>query len=320
MRAAVVTDLIGPDGVVVREVPTPTPGPAQVLIDVEYAGISFPDVLQTRGQYQVRPELPFTPGWEISGVVREGSGSFRAGERVAAMPFGGGVAESVAVDTNYVFPLPKSVSFDAAAALPLNYLTAHFALVRRANLQRGETVLVQGAGGGVGSASCNMAAALGARVIAVVSSAEKAAVAEAAGAHHVVLADGFLDKVRELTEGRGVDVVVDPVGGERFTDSLRSLAREGRLLVVGFTGGQIPAAKTSRLLLTNTTVIGAGTRELWNHEPEMPRRQWDDLLPLLQSGALNPVIGQQFSLEETSTAIRTIEERLAAGKVLVRVR
>jgi len=320
MRAAVVTDLIGPDGVVVREVPTPTPGPAQVLIDVEYAGISFPDVLQTRGEYQVCPELPFTPGWEISGVVRAASGSFRAGERVAAMPFGGGVAESVAVDTSYVFPLPESVSSDAAAALPLNYLTAHFALVRRANLQRGETVLVQGAGGGVGSASCNMAAALGAKVIAVVSSTEKANVAEAAGAHHVVLADGFLAKVRELTEGRGVDVVVDPVGGERFTDSLRSLAREGRLLVVGFTGGQIPTAKTSRLLLTNTTVIGAGTRELWNHEPEMPRRQWDDLLPLLKSGALKPVIGQQFSLEQTSTAIRTIEGRLAAGKVLVRVR
>ena len=320
MRAAVVTDLAGPDGVVVREVPTPTPGPTQVLIDVEYAGISFPDVLQTRGQYQVRPELPFIPGWEISGVVREGSNGFRAGERVSAMPFGGGVAESVAVDTDYVFPLPKSVSFDTAAALPLNYLTAHFALVRRANLQTGETVLVQGAGGGVGSASCNMAAALGAKVIAVVSSAEKAAVAEAAGAQHVVLADGFLAKVRELTEGRGVDVVVDPVGGERFTDSLRSLAREGRLLVVGFTGGQIPAAKTSRLLLTNTTVTGAGTRELWNHEPEMPRRQWDELLPLLKSGGLKPVIGQQFSMDETAAALRTIEERLATGKVLVRVR
>ena len=320
MRAAVVTDLAGPDGVVVREVPTPTPGPTQVLIDVEYAGISFPDVLQTRGQYQVRPELPFIPGWEISGVVREGSNGFRAGERVSAMPFGGGVAESVAVDTDYVFRLPESVSFDTAAALPLNYLTAHFALVRRANLQPGETVLVQGAGGGVGSASCNMAAALGAKVIAVVSSAEKAAIAEAAGAQHVVLADGFLAKVRELTEGRGVDVVVDPVGGERFTDSLRSLAREGRLLVVGFTGGRIPAAKTNRLLLTNTTVMGAGTRELWNHEPEMPRRQWDELLPLLKSGGLKPVIGQQFSMDETAAAVRTIEERLATGKVLVRVR
>ena len=151
------------------------------------------------------------------------------------------------------------------------------------------------------------------------STSKKAIVARRCDRYHVVLADGFLTKVRELTEDRGVDVVMDPVGGERFTDSLRSLAREGRLLVVGFTGGQIPAAKTSRLLLTNTTVMGAGTRELWNHEPETPRRQWDELLPLLKSGALNPVIGQQFSLEETSTAIRTIEERLAAGKVLVRI-
>ena len=151
MRAAVVTDLNGPDGVVIREVPDPTLKPGHVLIDVEYAGISFPDVLQTRGQYQVRPELPFTPGWEISGVVREDSGSFRAGDRVAAMPFTGGVAESVVVDANYVFALPDFVSFATAAALPLNYLTAHFALVRRAKLQPGETVLVQGAAGGVGT-------------------------------------------------------------------------------------------------------------------------------------------------------------------------
>ena len=320
MRAAIVAELNGPDGVVIREVPDPTPAPGQVLIDVEYAGISFPDVLQTRGEYQVRPELPFTPGWEISGVVREDSGRFRAGERVAALPFTGGVAESVVVDANYVFPLPDSVSFETAAALPLNYLTAHFALVRRAKLQPGETVLVQGAAGGVGSASCNMAAALGARVIAVVSSTEKVAIAEAAGAHNVVLADGFAAEVRQLTDGRGVDVIVDPVGGERFTDSLRSLAREGRLLVVGFAGGQIPVVKTNRLLLTNTTVMGAATRELWNHEPEMPGRQWSELIPLLKSGVLDPVIGPQFSMDRAASAVRTIDERRAAGKVLVRIR
>ena len=320
MRAAVVTELNGPDGVEIREVEDPSPGPGQVLIDVEYTGISFPDVLQTHGGYQVRPELPFTPGWEIAGVVREDSGSFRAGDPVAAMPFTGGVAESVVVDANYVFPLPDSVSFESGAALPLNYLTAHFALVRRAKLQAGETVLVQGAAGGVGTASCNMAAALGATVIAIVSSAERIAGAEAAGAHHVVLADGFLAEVRKLTEGRGVDVVVDPVGGERFLDSLRSLAREGRLIVVGFTGGGIPVVKTNRLLLTNTTVMGAGTRELWNHDPEMPGRQWSELIPLLSSGVLDPVIGPQFSLERAASAIRTIDERRAAGKVLVRIR
>jgi NADPH2:quinone reductase len=320
VRAAVVTELNGPDGVVIREVPEPTLQPGHVLIDVEYAGISFPDVLQTRGQYQVRPELPFTPGWEISGVVREDSGSCRAGDRVAAMPFTGGVAESVVVDANYVFALPDFVSFATAAALPLNYLTAHFSLVRRAKLQPGETVLVQGAAGGVGSASCDVAAALGARVIGVVSSTEKVAIAEAAGAHHVVLADGFAAKLRQLTDGRGVDVIVDPVGGERFTDSLRSLAREGRLLVVGFAGGEIPVVKTNRLLLTNTTVMGAATRELWNHEPEMPGWQWNELMPLLKSGALDPVIGAQFSIERTGSAIRTIDQRRAAGKVLVRIR
>jgi len=168
VRAAVLAELNGPDGVEIREVADPSPGPGQVLIDVEYTGISFPDVLQTRGGYQVRPELPFTPGWEIAGVVREDSGSFRAGDRVAAMPFTGGVAESVVVDAHYVFPLPDSVSFKSGAALPLNYLTAHFALVRRAKLQAGEMVLVQGAAGGVGTASCNMAAALGGTVIAIV--------------------------------------------------------------------------------------------------------------------------------------------------------
>ena len=320
MRAAVVTELNGPDGIEIREVEDPTPGPGQVLIDVDYTGISFPDVLQSRGGYQVRPELPFTPGWEIAGVVREDSGSFRAGDRVAAMPFIGGVAELVVVDANYVFPLPDSVSFESGAALPLNYLTAHFALVRRAKLQAGETVLVQGAAGGVGTASCNMAAALGATVIAVVSSTDKVATAEAAGAHHVVLADGFLAEVRRLTEGRGVDVVVDPVGGERFLDSLRSLAREGRLVVVGFTGGDIPVVKTNRLLLTNTTVMGAGTRELWNHEPELPGQQWSELTPLLASGALDPVIGAHFPIEETASAIRVIDERRAVGKVLVRIR
>jgi len=321
VRAAVVTELSGPDGIVIREVAEPNPGPDQVIVDVEYAGISFPDVLQSRGLYQVRPALPFTPGWEVSGVVRTDSAGFRRGDRVAAMPFTGGVAESVVVDAGYVFPLPDSVSFAAGAALPLNYLTAHFALIRRARLQTGETVLVHGAAGGVGSASCNMAAALGAGVvIAVVSTAEKVAIAQAAGGHHVVLADGFAAEVRHLTDGRGVDVVVDPVGGERFTDSLRSLAPEGRLLIVGFADGQIPVVKTNRLLLTNTTVMGAGTRELWNHEPELPGQQWKDLLPLLNAGALKPVLGPRFSMQDAALAIRAIDERRAVGKVLVRIR
>jgi NADPH2:quinone reductase len=263
--------------------------------------------------------LPFTPGWEISGVVREDSGSFRAGDRVAGMPFTGGVAESAAVDPNYVFPLPNSVSFATAAALPLNYLTAHFALVRRAKLQPGETVLARGAAGGVGSASCNMAAALGARVIAVVSSTEKVATARAASAHHVVLVDGIAAEVRQLTDGRCVDVIVDPVGGQRFTNSLRSHAR-GTVTLRRLCRRADPSDQDQPFVADQHDQHGAATRELWNHEPQMPGRQWRELMPLLKSGVPNPVIGPQFSMDEIASAIRTIDERRATGKILVRVR
>ena len=315
-----ITALAGPDAVEVREIPEPAAKDYQVLVDVEYAGVSFPDVLHTRGEYQLRPEVPFTPGWEVSGVVRADGNGYRAGDRVAAMPVFGGFAETVAVDAHMVFPLPDAVPFDKGAALPLNYLTAHFALTRRGRLAKSETVLVQGAAGGVGTAACQMAAAFGARVIAVVSTPEKAEFARRAGAHEAVLADGIREEVKRLTDGRGVDVVVDPVGGDRFTDSLRSLAAEGRLLVIGFAGREIPTVKANRLLLTNTAVIGAATNEFWTKHPEYPRQQWDDLVPMLESGALDPPISTVFSLDEAGDAIRTLDERRATGKVLVRIR
>src|SRR3954471_2250290 len=181
MRAAVITALSGPDAVEVQERPEPAPMSNQVLVDVEFAGVTFPDVLYTRGEYQRRPDVPFTPGWEVAGVVRADAAGFRAGDRVAAMPTIGGFAETVAVDAQMVFPLPDSVPFDRAAALPLNYLTVHFAFTRRAQLRRGEIVLVHGAAGGIGTAACQLAAAYGARVIAVVSTTEKGKVARAAG-------------------------------------------------------------------------------------------------------------------------------------------
>src|SRR5215213_1405615 len=196
MRAAVITALTGPDAVGVQERPEPVPESHQVLVDVEYAGVTFPDVLHTRGEYQRRPDLPFTPGWEVAGVVRADAAGFRAGDRVAAMPFTGGFAETVAVDAGMVFPLPDGVPFDTAAALPLNYLTAHFAFTRRARLEKGETVLVHGAAGGVGTAACQLAAASGARVVTVVSTPEKGDVARAAGASEVVPVEGFRDEVR----------------------------------------------------------------------------------------------------------------------------
>src|SRR4051795_3187971 len=320
MRAAVITALTGPDAVQVQDRPEPVPESGQVLVDVAYAGVTFPDVLQTRGLYQRRPEVPFTPGWEVSGVVRTDAGRFRAGDRVAAMPITGGLAETVAVDARMVFPLPDGLPFDKAAALPLNYLTAHFALTRRARLMKGESVLVHGAAGGVGTAACQLAAAYGARVVAVVSTPEKGEVARAAGAHDVVPVDGFRDEVRRLTGGRGVDVVVDPVGGDRFPDSLRSLAPEGRLLVLGFTGREIPTVRVSRLLLTNTAVVGVASAEFWAENPGYPARQWRDLVPLLDAGLLDPPIGPVFALDETAAAIRELDERRAAAWVLRRVR
>jgi NADPH2:quinone reductase len=253
-------------------------------------------------------------------MVRADAGGFRAGDRVAAMPTTGGLAESVAVDGHLVFPMPDGLPFDKAAALPLNYLTAHFALTRRARLKKGESVLVHGAAGGLGAAACQLAAAYGARVLAVVSTPEKGEVARAAGAHEVVPVVGFRDEVRRLTEGRGVDVVVDPVGGDRFTDSLRSLAREGRLLVLGFTGGEIPSVKVNRLLLTNTSVLGVASAEFWADERDHPGRQWSDLVPLIESGGIDPPIGPVFPLEEAAAAIRELDDRRAAGRVLLRMR
>jgi NADPH2:quinone reductase len=320
VRAAVITTLSGPESVEIRDVADPVPRPGQVLIDVEYAGVVFPDVLQTRGEYQLRPELPFIPGWEVSGIVRRDAGGFRAGDRVAAMPVIGGFAEIVAVDADMVFPLPDAVPLDKGAALPLNYLTVHFALLRRARLEAGETVLVHGAAGGVGIAACQLAAAFGARVVAVVSTPAKGEVARAAGAHEVVPVDGFLHEARRLTDGRGVDVVIDPVGGDRFTDSLRSLTREGRLVVLGFTGREIPAVKANRLLLTNTTVMGAASMEFWRTEPGYVGRQWGELAPLMQSGVIDPPITSVFALDQAAAALREIDQRRAAGRLLLQIR
>ncbi len=322
MRAVHISRLDGPAAVEAVEADEPVPGPDQVLIDVEVAGVSFPEVLQSRGAYQLKPELPFVPGSEVAGVVRtapEGA-AVSAGQRVAAFPGLGGFSQVVAVPQDVVFPLPDRLSFAAGAALPMNYLTVHFGLVKRGRLRSGETVLVHGAAGGVGTAAVQLAAALGARVIAVTSSAEKAEVARAAGAHETVLADGFRDAVKELTGGRGVDLVVDPVGGDRFTDSLRSLAQEGRLLVIGFTGGDIPTVKVNRLLLNNLDVVGVGWGAYWTARPGYLQEQWAALVPLLEAGALDPVLGTTYPLEDAASALLELDERRAAGKVLLATR
>jgi len=322
MQAAQVTTLDGPAAVAVGEVPAPQRPADQVLIDVRRAGVAYPDVLLTLGQYQLKPDLPFVPGAEVAGVIRqapEGSG-LSVGQPVAAFPMFGGFAEQVLSAPETVLPLPEGMDFDTAAALPMNYLTCLFALAHRGRLARGETVLVHGASGGIGTAAIQVARALGATVIAVVSTPDKQATAAAAGAEHVVLADGFKDAVKSLTDGRGVDVVLDPVGGDRFTDSLRSLATEGRLLVIGFTGGEIPTVKVNRLLLANIEVIGVGWGAYWVPHPQLLRPQWDQLMDLWAGGGITPPIGATFALSEVTDALATLQDRKARGKVLLRIR
>ena len=315
MRAIQVTSLDGPKAVQLVDLPEPTEG---VVVEVHAVGVNFPDVLQTRGLYQIKPELPFVPGSEVAGTVVSGPG-FTPGQRVVGFCGWGGYAERVSVDPSMTFALPDSLTFVQGAALPMNYLTVDFALQHRTQLQKGETILVQGAAGGIGVATTQLAKALGARVIAVVSTPDKEQTARDAGADEVVVGLDFKGPVKELTGGRGVDVVLDPVGGDRFTDSLRCLAREGRLLVVGFTAG-IPEVKMNRLLLNNISVVGVAWGEYWMSHPGYLQQQWDRLLPLLSSGALVPLVGNSYPLEEAAEALLELEERRAKAKVLLAVR
>ena len=321
MRAVRVTRLDGPDAVEVAEVDEPT---GDIVVDVHAAGVAFPDALLTRGLYQYKPDPPFVLGAEIAGVVRWApeSAHVRSGDRVVGLTMLiGGMAEVAILSPGRVFKLPDNVSFEAGAGLLFNDLTVYFALTVRGRLQHGETLLVQGAAGGIGTSTLRLAPVLGAsRTIAIVSTDDKAEVATAAGATDVVLAEGFKDAVKELTGGRGVDLVVDPVGGDRFTDSLRSLAPAGRLLVMGFTGGEIPTVKVNRLLLNNVDVVGVGWGAWTATHPDALAQQWAGLEQLLASGRLSPPDPVVFPLGEAAAAIASLENRTAKGKVVLRVR
>ena len=323
MRAVRVTTLGGPQSVEIIDVDEPS-AEGGIVVDVHAAGVAFPDALLTRGLYQYRPDPPFTLGAELAGVVRSAPAGahVRAGDRVVGLTMiGGAMAETAVLDAERVFPLPDNVSFESGAGLLFNDLTVYFALTVRGRLAPGETVLVHGAAGGIGTSTLRLAPALGAsRVIAVVSTEDKADVARAAGATDVVLADGFKDAVAELTVGKGVDIVMDPVGGDRFTDSLRSLAPAGRLLVVGFTGGEIPTVKVNRLLLNNIDVVGVGWGAWTMRHPGALQEQWDGLAALLTSGRLAAPQPEVYPLEEAGAAVASLENRTARGKVVVRIR
>jgi len=316
-----IVDFTGPDDVQWIEAAEPAE-PASgrgVVIDVAAAGVSFADLLQTRGAYQMRVPLPYTPGMDAAGVVRSapaGSG-LRMGQRVAVLVSHGCWQEMVSAPAERVLPLPDELSFEAAAALPLNYLTVLFALARRARVQPGETLLVHGAAGGVGTAAVQLGRALGLRTVAVTGTEEKKEFALRCGAGHAVLSNGWLAAVRDLLGDRAVDIVVDPVGSDRMTDSLRSLAPEGRLLVLGFAGGEITVVKVNRLLLGNTGVLGVASREFFEQRPATIAELWGQLMELRQSGALADPPVEAYPFADARGALRAIADRTARGKVVL---
>lgn len=314
MKAIQITTLDGPDAIEWGEIPDPHASD-KITIAVRAAGVAFPELLQTRGLYQMKPDLPFVPGAEVAGVVESApeSSGFKPGDRVVALPLLGGFAEKVLADPSLTFMLPDSIGFVEGASFLFNYCTAYFGLIERGQLKEGESVLVHGAAGGIGTASIQVAKAFGAgKVVAVVSADAKGAVSKQAGADEYVLADGFKDAV-----GRSIDIVVDPVGGDRFTDSLRCLKDDGRLLVIGFTAGSIPEVKVNRLLLNNIAVVGVGWGAYALPRPGHIGTEWEALRPHLESGALKPVVGGTYPLAQAADALKSLETRAVTGKVVL---
>lgn len=326
MRAILVKKHGSPEDMILEELPTPKPGPGEVLLDVHAIGLNFPDLLVISGQYQSLPPLPFVPGMEAAGLVSavgEGVSHLKLGDRVMAKLNYGGYAEQAIAPEKHCYNFPESMSFTQAAAMGIVYQTAHFALIDRAQFAPGETVLVNGASGGVGLAAVQLAKALGATVLAGVSNREKAEVALAGGADYIIdlaamdLKESVRSQVREVTDGRGTDVVLDPVGGEVFEASLRALAWQGRIVVIGFTAGHIPAVKTNYLLLKNISVAGLHLNTYLAQEPARVQRVQEKLFGLFLEGKIEPRVMKTFPLEQFAAALKTIQDRQAWGKIVL---
>jgi NADPH:quinone reductase len=322
MRAVLCKEFGPPESLVVEEVPDPTPGPGQVVIDVAGCGVNFPDVLIIQDKYQFKPELPFSPGGEVAGTVRavgEGVEGLAEGDRVLGMLGWGGMAERVAVPAASAVPVPDGVDLVEAAGFLMAHGTSHHALVDRAHLQDGETLLVLGAAGGVGLAAVEIGALLGARVIAAASTDDKLELCRSRGAAETInyATEDLRARLKELTGGRGVDVCYDPVGGELSEPALRSMAWDGRFLVVGFAAGDIPRIPLNLPLLKGCSVVGVFWGAFTGKEPERHQRNVAELLGWLADGKLRPHVSATYPLEQAADAIRDLEQRRARGKVVV---
>ena len=306
----------------IADVPPPAVAPGRVLMRVEAASVNYPDALMVQGKYQFKPELPFIPGFEVAGVidaVGEGVTHVKRGERALAICGAGGFAELVLADADAVFLLPPHVDTASAAAMPLAYATSYHALLDRAKLAAGETLLVLGAGGGVGSAAIQLGKIIGATVIAAASSREKLEVARRCGADHMIdySAGDFRAQLRDVAGSRGVDVVYDPVGGAYSEPALRSTAWEGRYLVVGFAGGEIPRIPLNLTLLKGSSIVGVFWGEFRRRSPLRAAQQIEQLVAWLSEGRINPLVSARYPLSEAVRALESILERSVVGKVVL---
>mgnify|MGYP003384923828 FL=1 len=323
---AVLCKAFGPaETLVLEEIASPEAKKNEVLLQVHAAGVNFPDTLIIEGKYQFKPPFPFSPGGEAAGIITaigEKVSHLKVGDRVMALTGWGSFAEEVAVPGYNVMPIPPSMDFASAAAFGMTYGTSMHALKQRANLQPGETLLVLGASGGVGLAAVEIGKAMGAKVIAAASSAEKLEVAKAAGADELInySESNLKDEVKRLTGGQGADVIYDPVGGDLFDAAIRSIAWNGRLLVVGFASGRIPELPVNLTLLKGAAVVGVFWGSFAQRQPQDNAANFQQLFAWHAEGKLKPLVSQTFPLEQAAEAINTLGQRKAVGKVVVSVR
>jgi NADPH2:quinone reductase len=323
MRAVLCREWGGPEALTIEEVPSRKLEPGEVRIRVRAFGINFADTLMISGRYQVKPEFPFSPGLEAAGEVIEVAGDvtqLRPGQRVLAVSrFGGSCAEELVIGAKSVVPIPDEMDWTTAAGFPVAYGTSHFALTHRGHLKQGELLLVTGAAGGVGLTAVEIGKQLGATVIAAAGGAEKLAIAREHGADHLIdyTRESIRDRVRELTEGRGADVVYDPVGGDAFDQALRAMNWEGRMLVIGFAAGRIQSVPANLILVKNISVTGVVWGAQAARDPALVSRQLVELLGWWKAGRLKPRVGATFPFDEAREAMTALLSRRYPGKIVV---
>ena len=321
MKALICDDYQGIDALRIGELPDPDPGPGSVLVDVDSVAVNFADTLMVTGLYQLRPETPFAPGYELAGTVTVSNHAdgFSPGDRVCGFHWYGGMAERAVVLEQNLALLPESVPFEVGAAIPGTYGTSYHALFDRAQLESGETLLVLGAAGGVGFAAVQIGKIIGATVIAAVSSDEKAQAVTKAGADHVIRYDQMplRDGIKEITSGDGVDVVYDPVGGEATELALRSTKWNGRVLIVGFASGEIPSIPLNLPLVKGNAFLGVFWGRFTTEEPDRHRENFQKLVSWVEDGTLVPLIQKTYPLSDGPNAMRWVSDRKAIGRVII---